>query len=179
MKDYSKISDEVLIRLVRTKDKELFAEVMNRYQTKLLRFAGNLLMDDDKAQDAVQNAFIKTYMNINSFDIKKKFSSWIYRIVHNEAINLITKDRLKVQLGDEIEFDSGVDLEEELIKKQVIEHTRDCLGRLPVIYAEPLSLFYLEDKTYEEIGDILRLPTGTVGTRINRAKKLMKSICQK
>ena len=50
---------------------------------------------------------------------------------------------------------------------------------MPVIYREPLSLYFLEEKPYEEISDILRIPVGTVGTRINRAKVLMKKICQK
>ena len=50
---------------------------------------------------------------------------------------------------------------------------------MPVIYKEPLSLFYLEEKSYEEISDILRIPMGTVGTRVNRGKILMKKLCQK
>ncbi|MDD5681358.1 MAG: sigma factor-like helix-turn-helix DNA-binding protein, partial [Candidatus Omnitrophica bacterium] len=54
-----------------------------------------------------------------------------------------------------------------------------CLNKMSIIYKEPLSLYYLEEKSYEEISDILRIPIGTVGTRINRAKGLMKKICQK
>ena len=54
-----------------------------------------------------------------------------------------------------------------------------CLKKLPVIYREPLALFYLEDRSYEEISDVLRLPAGTVGTRINRGKKLLKLILKK
>jgi RNA polymerase sigma-70 factor (ECF subfamily) len=50
---------------------------------------------------------------------------------------------------------------------------------MPLIYREPLSLFFIEEKSYEEISDILRIPTGTVGTRINRAKLILKKICQK
>jgi len=78
-----------------------------------------------------------------------------------------------------MDFDSGVDIEDDLIKKQIVEHTKSCLSKLPEIYAEPLILYYLEEKKYEEISDILRLPVGTIGTRINRAKKTMKRICQK
>jgi len=79
----------------------------------------------------------------------------------------------------DVDFESGVNLEEELIKKELQAHARYCLSRMPLIYREALSLYFLEERSYEEISDILRIPIGTVGTRINRAKVLMKKICQK
>jgi len=173
------LTDEKVVELVRKENKEYFSQLIERYQAKLLRYAGNILGDEDKAADVVQDAFIKAYVNLNGFNLNKKFSSWIYRIVHNEAMNLIIKDRKLVPILEDVEFDSGVDIEEDFIKKEISDHTHSCLSKLPGIYAEPLELFYLEEKSYEEIGDILRLPMGTVGTRINRAKKLMKRICQK
>jgi len=179
MKNLSNLSDEKVVEMVRKQDKEFFAELMNRYQAKLLRYAGYLLGDDHKSQDAVQNAFIKAYINLNGFNVHRKFSSWIYRIVHNEAMNMMIKNNKQVVFDDETEIDSGVDIEEDLIKRELAEHAQSCLKELPSIYAEPLGLFYLEEKNYEEIGDILRLPIGTVGTRISRAKKIMKKICQK
>jgi len=179
MNTLSKLTDEEVVDLVRKENKEYFAEIMKRYQTKLLRYAGNLLGDEHKAQDAVQNSFIKAYVNLNGFNVNKIFSSWIYRIVHNEAMNTIIKNKRQVSIDEGIEFDSGVNMEEELIKKEMLVNTYSCLSKLPGIYAEPLELYYLEEKSYEEIGDILRLPIGTVGTRINRARKLMKRICQK
>ena len=56
---------------------------------------------------------------------------------------------------------------------------KKCLEEIPLLYREPLSLYFLEDKTYGEISDILRIPIGTVGTRINRAKIIMKQKCQR
>ncbi len=179
MKNITNISDEKVVELVRKQNKEYFAEIMERYQAKLLRYAGSLLRDDQQANDAVQGAFIKAYINLNSFNVKKKFSSWIYRIVHNEAMNLISKANKLLPMIEGKEFDSGIDVEEELITKETIDRALFCLNKLPSLYAEPLELYYLEEKSYEEIGDILRVPVGTVGTRINRAKKLMKRICQK
>ncbi len=179
MRNLINFSDEKVAELVRKENREYFAELMNRYQKKLLRYAGNLLGDEQKAQDVVQESFIKAFVNLNGFNVNKKFSSWMYRIVHNEAINLVVKNKKQVPLNEDMEFDSGVDIEDDLIKKELMEHTHSCLERLPSMYAEPLVLFYLEDKKYEEISYILRVPTGTVGTRITRAKKIMKSICQK
>ncbi len=179
MKDISKLPDEDIVNLVRGKDKELFSLIIKRYQEKLLRYADYLIGDEHKAADVVQESFIKAYINLNGFDVKKKFSSWMYRIVHNAAIDAVNKNKKQIPLSEKTDFDSGVNLEDELIKKELKINAQLCLQQIPVIYREPLTLYFLEEKTYEEIGDILRMPMGTVGTRINRAKILMKKICQK
>lgn len=177
MKDIAQLTDEQLVEVVRNKDKELYREIIIRYENKLLRYAKYLIRNDEKAADAVQEAFIKAFINLNSFNLKMKFSSWIYRIVHNQVINTIDKNKRELPLLDNIDFDSGKSLEIDLTKKEIQERVNKCINQISIIYAEPLSLFYLEDKSYEEISDILRLPIGTVGTRINRAKLMMKKIC--
>lgn len=179
MTDIKKLKDEQIVELVRTKDKELYVEIVLRYQDKLLRYALFLIKDKVKAADVVQESFIKAFINLNSFNLKMKFSSWIYRIVHNQAINIITKNKNELPLFDNIDFDSGKNLELDLSRKEIQKKVNACINQMAIIYSEPLSLFYLEEKSYEEISDILRLPISTVGTRINRAKILMKKICQK
>ncbi len=179
MTDISKISDEAIVEIVRKKDVNLYSEIIGRYQTKLLRYAGYLLGDDDMGADAVQESFTKAYINLNSFDTNKKFSSWIYRIVQNEAMKQMNKNKKYFLLNSEIEYDSGLDLEDEIIKKELIDRTHHCLDHMPLLYKEPLSLYYLEEKSYVEISDILRIPVNTVGTRISRAKSIMKKLCQK
>src|SRR3989339_1305271 len=178
MEDFNIKTDEEIVEIVRADNKELYALLVKRYQTKLMRYAEYLIGDHEKASDAVQQSLIKAYVNLNGFDTKKKFSSWIYRIVHNEAMNLIDKHKKNIVLDDGIDFDSGIDVEDSYMKEEIAAHTRECLENMDLIYREPLSLFYLEDKSYEEIGDILRLPMGTVATRINRAKNILKKICQ-
>ena len=178
MLDLSKLSDEEVIEITRNKDKEVYAEVVKRYQRKLMRYAKYLINDDERAADVVQDAFIKAYVKLNSFDSKRQFSSWIYRIVHNEAINLINKYKKEKPLFEDVDFDSGINIEEEYTKKEIEKMVKDCLEEIPLLYREPLSLYFLEDKSYSEISDILRIPTGTVGTRINRAKLIMKKKCQ-
>lgn len=179
MNDISKKSDEEIIIIVRSSDKEAYAEIIKRYQTKLMRYASYILNDDHIGADVVQEGFIKAYINLNGFDTKKKFSSWIYRIVHNEAMNMLSKYKKQVPMNDEVEYDSGIDLEDDFIKSELISRAHHCLEQIPIIYKEPLSLFYLEEKSYEEISDILRIPIGTVGTRVNRARGIMKQLCQK
>jgi len=166
MPDYQSISDEMLVEKIRSKDKNLYTHIVERYEAKLMKYAFYLINDQHKAADVVQESFIKAYINLNSFNTKKKFSSWIYRIVHNESINMIKKYKKEISL-DEIDA------------KEIIAKAQNCLSQMPIIYSEPLALYYLEEKSYEEISDILRIPMGTVATRINRAKIIMKLICQK
>ena len=178
MKDSKNKTDEEIVELVRIKNKELYAKIIERYENKLIRYAEYLIGDYDKASDAVQDSFIKAYINLNGFDVKKKFSSWIYRIVHNEAINLLDKNKKTLKLDPKIDFDSGVNIEDSYVKEELVSHAHKCLEEMDLIYREPLSLFYIENKSYEEISDILRLPMGTVAVRINRAKAILKKICQ-
>ncbi len=179
MEDTKLKTDEEIVEIVKNENKELYAQIIKRYEDKLIRYAEYLIGDHDKASDAVQDSFIKAYINLNGFDVKKKFSSWIYRIVHNEALNLIDKHRKTVKLDPDIDFDSGLNIEDAYIKEELVAHAHTCLQEIDVIYREPLSLYYIENKSYEEISDILRLPMGTVAVRINRAKAILKKLCQK
>lgn len=173
------ISDETLVVEVRKGDRERYAILVDRYEQKLLRYAEYVLHDEQKAIDVVQDAFIKAYRNLEGFDVRKKFSSWIYRIVHNESMNRVKKYRQEIPEIAGLEIESDENIERAFEKKEVIQKAHVCLKKIPIIYAEPLSLYYLEEKTYEEISDILRIPMGTVATRINRAKGIMKEVCQK
>ena len=166
------------MELVRGGNKELYAHIIQRYQFKLMRYALYLVGDHDKASDAVQESFVKAYVNLNGFDTKKKFTSWIYRIVHNEVVNLVNKHSRYARLDSNIDFNDNVNIEDSYIKEEAILHAQECLKQMDLIYREPLSLYYIEDKSYDEIGYILRLPPGTVATRINRAKVIMRKLCQ-
>jgi len=178
MQKIKNFSDEQLAVFIRTQDKESFSEIVDRYEEKLIRYATYLIKDKDKAMDVVQESFIKAYINLNGFNKNKKFSSWIYRIVHNESMNAIKKFRREEPMGEDFDIKDKTDLEEEFDKKEIIQMAKTCLSQMNVKYSESLELFYLEEKSYEEISDILRLPMGTVATRINRGKLLMKKICQ-
>jgi RNA polymerase sigma-70 factor, ECF subfamily len=179
MHDIKNISDEELVIKIRKEDKELYSEIVNRYENKLMRYANYLIYNQEKAADVVQESFIKGYVNLNGFNAKKKFSSWIYRIVHNEAMNVVKKYHKESPINEDMDWPSNINLEEEFDKRQIQEMAQKCLKEIPIKYSEPLELFFIEDYSYEDISDILRLPMGTVATRINRAKALMKNICQK
>jgi RNA polymerase sigma-70 factor (ECF subfamily) len=179
MYNVTELTDEEIIKKVRTSNQDLYSVIIDRYQKKLVRYVNNLIKNEDKAIDVVQESFIKAYINLNSFNIEKKFSSWIYRIVHNQAINLAKKYQKETPLLEDWDFKSNDDVEKDFEEKETIEKVENCLKDIPLLYSEPLSLYYLDEKSYEEISDILKIPMGTVATRINRGKKIMKNICQK
>lgn len=179
MSDVSKLTDSQVVEIVRTKNKELFSEIIKRYQNKLLRYAINITGSEHVGADVVQDSLIKAFVNLNGFDTKRKFSSWIYRIVHNESMNALSKNKKIVSIDEKFDFEDNQNIEDDFVKQELVNKANNCLRQMPMIYKEPLSLYYLDNKSYDEISDILRLSIGTVSTRINRAKLLMKKICQK
>lgn len=183
MPEIAEMSDEELVVQVREKDQELYRFIVERYEQRLRRYALTLVRDPDKAEDVLQSTFIKAFVNLRGFKSNKKFSSWIYRIVHNEAMNELKKHKREVSIDDSPEVhvvpDAKESVEEKIERSEIRRMLERCLNLLDVKYREPLILFYFQDLVYEEICDVLHLPIGTVGTRINRGKKLLKALYER
>ncbi|USN53274.1 MAG: RNA polymerase sigma factor [Candidatus Nomurabacteria bacterium] len=183
MPDPAELSDEELVVQVRERDQELYRFVVERYEERLRRYALTLVKDPDRAEDVLQSAFIKAFVNLQGFQVKKKFSSWIYRIVHNEAMNELKKHKREVSIDETPEVhvvpDTKESAQEKFERKEIRRMLERCLDKLDIKYREPLILFYFQDLVYEEIRDVLHIPIGTVGTRINRGKKLLKTLYER
>jgi len=183
-KESQQQTDEDISRLVQSGNTELFGILVKRYETKMIHYARKFLFGYEDAEDIVQQVFLKAYTNIQSFDTSKKFSSWLYRIAHNEFINAIkkkTKERLSLFSLDTL-FPHPVSketIDKEISKQEVQQMLNSCLSKLDSKYREPLVLYYFEDLSYKEIADILHIPTSTVGIRLQRGKQIMKSLYQK
>ncbi len=125
----------------------------------------------------MQDVFIKAYRNLYGFDVRRKFSPWIYRIAHNEALNYLKKHSHElIDLDDEeLEIiDEKADIKEDLDSVIFKEKIEKALAALSDKYREPFILYFFEERSYEEISDILRIPRSTVGVLIMRAKKNLK-----
>lgn len=160
---------------------ELFGFLVQRYEAKIRRYAGKFLFGYNDIDDIIQEVFLKAYVNIQSFDVSRKFSSWLYRIAHNEFINAIKKRKkepLPLFDADALfpHLISRENVDKEANEKETKQLIDKCLNRLEPKYREPLVLYYFEELSYKEIADILRIPVSTVGIRIKRAKKIMKSL---
>lgn len=173
------ISDEQIAAQVQGGDLNAFGELMSRYEPKLLRYSKRFSLEVDEAADVIQTVFIKTYKNIKSFQTSRKFSSWIYRIAHNEIINHVKKkgyNDVSLFDGDAIwphpvaKQEANDSIEQHDMKKMV----ERGLDTLSVKYREPISLYYLEEMSYKEIADVMRLPISTIGVRIKRGKDALK-----
>lgn len=174
------LSDNELIKLIRQDNSERYAEIIERYQGKLFAYIYRLVGSRDEAEDLLQDVFIKAYRNLKSYDAERKFSSWIYRIAHNEAVNHIKRRSLKrfipwedvTATKDKLEMSSAEeDAQSSWIRKETSQEVDQAINRLPFKYKQVLVLRYYSDKSYEEISAILSRPVNTVGTLINRAKK--------
>lgn len=163
-------------------DAELFGVIIERYQGKLFSYLYRLIGNQEEVQDILQDVFIKAFRNMKSYDAGRKFSSWIYRIAHNEAINHLKRRSLRrliswediVSTRDKLmtsETEDGAD--KAWVRKEIIGEVDEAINRLPIKYKQVLALRYYSEKSYEEISEILQKPVNTVGTLINRAKKKM------
>ncbi len=178
MPQKNNLSDEELVNKIKNGDLDAFTFLIKRYEHKLLRYASFLCFNQNLIDDIVQNSFIKAYQNLNQFDEQKKFSSWIYRIVHNESINQGKKANHEVIIEDLqwLSLASNENILNQIEKEEKSTRLKNILQTMPTKYLEVLWLHYFEEKSYQEIAEILKLNISLVGVRINRGKKMIKKI---
>ncbi len=164
-------------------DKELFAILIERYAAKLTRYLARLGVSvPEDREDILQNAFLNAYRNMNSFDPALSFSSWMYRIVHNEAMSFFRRKKARptVVLAPEDEpllyaiQDDNADTSAHAERRLSSAELARALTTLPQKYRDILALRFFEERSYEEISDILEMPIGTVSTMIHRAKRALR-----
>lgn len=178
----SLLTDSQIISLVLDGDDDAFALIVERYEAKLLRYGTYLLKDYDVASDAVQESFIKAYINLRSFNLSKQFSPWIYRILHNEAMNVIKRSKKTLAIGAANEIDDNFlvnfTTDDKIDSSMLNSYVRKCLSQIDIKYKEVLVLTFFDNLKYEEISDVLHIPTSTVGVRLRRGKAILKKACQ-
>ncbi|MBU2566600.1 RNA polymerase sigma factor [Patescibacteria group bacterium] len=186
LKDCQGVQDEELVKKS-LENIDYFACIYERYEEKLIRYILRISsFSYAEAEEVLQEAFVKVWRNLNEFDESLKFSSWVYRIVHNTTITEWRKTQTKgkdqrVAIDDELykNLPSNLNIEKEIGKKFDQEGIKRVLQLMPEKYKSVLILKFLEEKDYNEISDILKKPSGTVATLINRAKKSFNQIAEK
>lgn len=181
--ELANLTDEQLIVHI-LDDRQIFAYIVERYQDKLMRFIRRISgVSREQAEDLLQEIFLKAYQNLNSFDTDLKFSSWIYRIARNHVISHHRKvvRRPEVLLKEETanKLASDLEIEHEVDAGIEAERINQVLSDMKPKYREILILKFLEEKDYNEISDILKIPLGTIATRIHRAKQAYKKAYEK
>jgi len=170
-------------------EERAFEELVVRYQTRLLNFIYRTVGDRERAEDLVQEVFIRVYRHLHRFDRSKKFSTWVYTIASNLAKNelrnrsrnpLVLFQAVKKNWQDEdrpLEFEDSSTRPDDMFRKrhlrQVVE---ESVAKLPEHHRDVFILRELEGKSYEEIAEITGCNLGTVKSRLNRARNSFAEI---
>lgn len=168
--------EELLIIAAQAGNQKAFALIYKHYQQPLLRFAFQLCGNVDLAQDAVQEAWIFISKNLRKVKDPRAMKSWIYQQVRWRTLDLIRKNNKNQQLNEELEeskyFTDSISIEKTELENE--NSLLEAIKKLPPIEREMIYLFYLDELKIIEIGNILKIPSGTVKSRLNRARKLLK-----
>lgn len=165
-------------------DSSYFNEIVNRYEKPLARYIQRVgYFDSIEIEDLLQDTFLKVYKNLNAYNSDLKFSSWIYRITHNVTIDFIRKKSVRpegnyTQVDEEFigRLSSDFSTDEYTINNELAIEISKAIDTLHDKYRDPIILYFFENKSYEEISDVLKIPPNTVATRLNRAKSKLKEL---
>ena len=170
-------------------EERAFQEIVDRYQTRLLNFVYRTIGDREKAEDLVQEVFIRVYRHLHRFDATKKFSTWIYTIASNLAKNelrnrsrnpLVLFQTIKKNWQDEerpLQFEDSSSRPDDLFRKRHLRAlVEEATAQLPEHHRQVFVLRELEGKSYEEIAEITSTNLGTVKSRLNRARSSFADI---
>lgn len=173
------------IRQVKKGDQAAFEEVVAFFQNKIYQHCYRMLGNAHEAEDIAQEAFIRAYVNIHSYDERRKFSTWLYRIATNLTIDRIRKRKPDYYLDAEVQGTDGLDMYSQLAAKERLpeEEVQNMelqtiiereIASLPPKYRGIIMLRYLEEFSLQEISEILDIPLGTVKTRIHRGREALR-----
>ena len=183
------MSDEIpdieLIGRALTGDQMAYREILKRYRTPLYNLLFRMVRNKMETEDLVQEAFIKAFGSLATFNDEYAFSTWLYKIAINNCIDHFRKKRLKT-----FSLDKPIDSKDGEIKREFPDPTyqpdntllskekdkliEEAIQNLPEKYRISIVLRHTEDKSYEEISQILNIPLGTVKARIFRAREMLK-----
>ena len=183
------LDDSAVVAQFLAGEERAFQELVDRYQTRLLNFVYRTIGDREKAEDLVQEVFIRVYRHLHRFDTSKKFSTWIYTIASNLAKNelrnrsrnpLVLFQTIKKNWEDEdrpLQFEDATSRPDDLYRKRHLRELVDeATAKLPEHHRQVFVLRELEGKSYEEIAEITDCNLGTVKSRLNRARNSFAEI---
>jgi RNA polymerase sigma-70 factor, ECF subfamily len=166
-------------------DQDAFAEIVEIYSNSIFQLGYRMLGNRHEAEDIAQEAFIRAYVNIKSFNQDLKFSTWLFRIATNLCIDRIRKKKPDYYLDAEVSGTDGLTMysqlssnsplpENELESLELHETVQKEILKLPEKYRSVIVLKYMEELSLNEISEILDMPLGTVKTRIHRGREALR-----
>lgn len=180
----SSLEDDKLVASAVKGDQDAFRALMDKYQTPLYFHVLKMVKEKEQVEDLVQEAFMKAFDNLGSYNTKYAFSTWLYRITTNHTIDYLRKKKLKtfsinepVQTKDgDLHFqvkDEQAETDRNIIRKQRQDIIHEAIENLPEKYRMVIELRHLQELSYDEIAEELDLPLGTVKAHIFRAREML------
>ncbi len=184
MAEREQLDDRTLVARILGGDRDRFAELVSRYEKRVINYVYRITHRYEDAHDLTQEIFVKVFLALDRYDPKYQFSTWVFRIAQNSAIDALRKKSIAevplVRPGDEDtgkerEFaDDGVSPYRALKNKQLTAAIDKAVERLPPDYRELIQLRHFAELSYEEIASMKKLPLGTVKNKLVRARNLLK-----
>ena len=180
----SRAEDSTLIQRAVAGDDQAYKKLMLKYRDAIFNFIFKMVRDRQQVEDLTQEAFIKAFASLRNFNDEYAFSTWLYKIATNNSIDFIRKRKLQMYSIDKpIESkdsdysfelpDDTYEADRTLISGQRTKLLNEAIAKLPEKYRRVIRLRHVEEKSYEEIADELKLPIGTVKAHIFRAREVL------
>jgi RNA polymerase sigma factor (sigma-70 family) len=179
------LKDFELIDRAKAGDQKAYADLMKRYKKSVYHTLLKMVRNVDDAEDLTIEAFAKAFKNLEKFDPKFTFSTWLFRVATNNCIDFIRKKRLDTtsissgyidDSGSEVAMDlrdTNMNPQEDVIRGQRMEIVQNIVTKLPPRYRTLVQLRYFNELSYEEIAKELNAPLGTVKAQLHRARELL------
>jgi RNA polymerase sigma-70 factor, ECF subfamily len=174
-KELEKQSDYDLMTRVKNGDLVAYNQIVNKYKNRLMNVILRMIQSSEEAEDIVQETFLRVYQHRDSFDFQHCFSTWLYTIALNLARNELRK-RKRFKFYDIFDM-QGKETEiavEMKLPSNLPQHLERAIDGLPEKYKTAFVLRDMQELPYEEVAQIMNIPLGTVKSRVNRARALLK-----
>ena len=171
------ISDKELMELIQAGDDKAFGTLVGRFQDRLLNFVGRIITDRETAEELVQETFLRIFKQKNSYTPEYAVSTWIYTIALNLARSELRKRKLRRFISlDFIKEESDIELPDRVNLKAVslAPIIQQAIEKLPEDYKTAFVLCDIQRLPYQQIAEVMRVPVGTVKSRINRARSMLR-----
>lgn len=171
--------EQELIRSAQSGDRDAMIQLLREIETHVYRTAYYILGNEQDAMDAAQEALIRVYTKIESFEEKAQFKTWVQRIVTNICIDKFRRTKPTVSIDEHaMNFTADHSVEEEVVATYISQDVREAINKLSDHYRAVIVLRYLQDFSYNEISDSLGLPLNTVKSYLFRARQQLQSLLQ-
>jgi RNA polymerase sigma-70 factor (ECF subfamily) len=166
--------DETIVVRVVAGQKDRFRHLVKRHERAVYGMGMSFLRNGEDAADFTQDVFLKAYHNLSCFEGRSRFSTWLYKIAYNTAVNNVTRKREYQSLATEDQVIDGDTPERRLLRAAAREAVLGAVRELPERYRICVDLFFFYDRSYQEIEVITGFPVNTIKSHVFRAKKLLR-----